>query len=99
MTFIVEGLSMHLDPESQVRRIGEYNTMAEAITEAQHTVDQVLWRAYKPGMEAKELFYLYQTQGEFPFIFRDDDKTLNVRGFNHTQYAMTRAAEMCGGKK
>ena len=29
----------------------------------------------------------------------DDDKTVNVPGFNHAHYAMTRAAELCGGTK
>jgi len=99
MTFYVEGLSKHREPDDQVRRIGEYQTLADAITAAQHAVDQFLWCAFKAGMNAQQLFYLYQTQGEFPFIFRNDDKTLNVRGFNHTQYAVTRATEMCSGKK
>ncbi|MDH3316093.1 MAG: hypothetical protein OER43_10045 [Gammaproteobacteria bacterium] len=99
MTFIVEGLSIHLDPEALVRRIDQYNTLAEAITTAQETIEEVLRREFQPGMDDKSLFALYQAQGEYPFIFRDDDKTLNVPGFNHTRYAMTRAAEICGGKK
>lgn len=41
MTYFVEGLSNHLEPQTRVRRIDEY-----------------------------------------PFIFRDDDKTFNVPGFN-----------------
>lgn len=99
MTFYVEGLRKSPEPEGQVRRIGEYRTLAEAIAAAQQTVDQFLWHAFEPGMDAKQLVHLYQAQGEVPFIFRDDDKTLNVRGFNHAQYAVTRAAEICSGKK
>ncbi|MDH3317326.1 MAG: hypothetical protein OER43_16375 [Gammaproteobacteria bacterium] len=99
MTFIVEGLSIHLEPQKQVRRIGEYETLAEAITAAHETIEVFLGREFKPGMEANSLFSLYQERGEYPFIFRDDDKTLNVPGFNHTRHAMTRAAEICGGKK
>lgn len=99
MTFFVEGLSKHLGPEAQVRRIGEYETVSEAIAVAQQTVDAFLQREFKPGMDAKSLFALYQAQGEYPFIFRDDDKTINVPGFNHAHYAMIRAAEICGGKK
>ena len=37
-------------------------------------------------------------RGEYPFIFRDDDKTFNVPGFNHLHYAMTRSQALCGGK-
>jgi hypothetical protein len=99
MTFFVEGLSGHLEPKSQVRRIGEYKTVAEAILVAQKTVEAFLLREFKAGMDAKALFALYQTKGEYPFIFRDDDKTFNVPGFSHVQYAVTRAAEICGGKK
>ena len=99
MTFIVEGLSKHLEPEAQVRRIGQYNTLAEAVTAAQQTIDVFLQREIKPGMDANSLVALYQARGECPFIFRDDDKTLNVPGFSHARYAMTRAAEICGRKK
>jgi len=99
MTYFVEGLSKHLEPQTQVRRIGEYPALPAAITMAQSVVDKFLTREYKPGMEAKALFSLYRERGEYPFIFRDDDKTFNVAGFNHAHYAMTRAAEICGGKK
>lgn len=99
MTFFVEGLSKHLEPQTQVRRIGEYKTLAEAVAAAQKVVDEFLRREFKPGMDAKALFSRYQSHGEFPFIFRDDDKTLNVPGFNHTHYAMTRCGQICGGKK
>lgn len=98
MTYFVEGLSKHLEPQTQVRRIGEYPTLAEAITAAKATVEEFLNRQRKPGMDAKALFALYRAEGEYPFIFRDDDKTFNVPGFNHAHYAMTRAAEICAGK-
>lgn len=98
MTYFVEGISKHQAPESHVRRIGEYEALADAIAAAQKSVEDFLAAAFKPGMDAKALFNLYQTEGEHPFIFRDDDNTLNVRGFNHAQYAMTQAKEICGGK-
>lgn len=99
MTFFVEGLSGHREPETKVRRIGEYQTLPEAIMAAQRTIDTFLQREVKAGMEAKALFSRYQELGEYPFIFRDDDKTYNVPGFNHLHYAMTRSTEICGGKK
>lgn len=99
MTFFVEGVSKHLEPKTQVRRIGEYKTVAEAIVVAHKAIDEFLKREFKPGMDSKALFSLYQSHGEYPFIFRDDDNTFNVPGFNHAHYAMTRSAELCGGKK
>ena len=98
MTFFVEGISEHQAPESNVRRIGEYAALAGAIAAAQKSVQDFLGTAYKPGMDAKALFTLYQTEGEHPFIFRDDDNTLNVLGFNHAHYAMTLAKEICSSK-
>jgi hypothetical protein len=50
-------------------------------------------------MDAKSLVKLYKAQGEYPFIFRDDDLTVNVPGFEHSHYARDRAAEVCNGKK
>ena len=98
MTFFVEGVSKHLEPKTQVRRIGEYETIAEAIAAAHSLVDEFLKDEYQPGMDSKALFALYQAHGEYPFIFRDDDKTFNVPGFNHAHYAMTRATELCARK-
>lgn len=99
MTFFVEGVSKHLEPQTQVRRIGEYPSVAEAITVAKQTIDAFLQKEVRPGMDGKALFALYQAQGEYPFIFRDDDKTFNVPGFAHAHYAMKRAAEICDSKK
>ena len=99
MTFLVEGVSRHLEPKDQVRRIGEYATVAEAIAAAQLTVSEFLLREFKTGMDAKSLFSLYQAQGEYPFIFRTEDRTISMRGYSHAQYAMTRAGEMCAGAK
>lgn len=98
MAFFVEGVSKFLQPEKQVRRIGEFSTVAEAIDAAQKTVDDFLRNELRPGMEAKALFAKYQDRGEYPFIFRDDDRTFNVPGFNHVRYAMARAGEFCGGQ-
>jgi len=99
MTYFVDGLSKHFDPASQGQRIGEYQTLAEAIAAAEHAIDGFLHTEYRPSMDAEALFTRYQAQGVAPFIFRDEDKTLNVRCFNHAQYAMSRAAVICGRKK
>jgi hypothetical protein len=98
MSFLVEGVNKNLEPNLQVRRIGEYDTVEEAIVAAKHTVDEFLSRELMSGMDAKTLFTRYQDKGEYPFIFRNEDRTINVRGFSHAQYAMARATELCGAK-
>ena len=98
MAFIVEGVSRQDEPDAAVRRIGEYETREEAISAAKGTVDDFLRREHRPGMLSSELFSLYQERGEHPFIFRDDDKTVNVRAFDHSQYALLRCSEICGGR-
>ena len=97
MAFLVEGVNKNLEPKAQVRRIGEYEAVGEAIAAAQGVVDEFLRHEFKPGMDAQTLFGLYQAQGEYPFIFRTDDRTISVRGFSHAQYAMARSTDMCGG--
>jgi hypothetical protein len=99
MTYFVEGVSKHLEPEPQVRRIGEYQTVAEAIAVAQKAIEQFLRAEFKRGMDAKKLLSLYEERGEHMFIFQDEAKTFNVPGFDHADYATTRTAEICGGMK
>ncbi len=99
MAYIVEGLSKHNQPSSQVRHIGNFKTLPIAIAASKRVIDQFLLREYTPGTTAKVLFAVYQNLGEFPYIFRDDDKTFNVPGFNHFQYALERCHEICEGKK
>lgn len=99
MTFFVEGLSNHQASELKVRSIGKYDTVGEAIAVAKRVIDIFLRQEFKAGMLPKALFAEYQNRGEYPLIFRDDDKTFNVSEFSHFHYAMARSAEICGGKK
>jgi hypothetical protein len=100
MTYFVEGLSGHTEPETRVRRIGEYEALADAVAAAKRLVDGYLRREYKPGMEPRTLLSRYQESGEHPYIFRDDDNaTFNVPGFNHLHYATTRSTDISSGKK
>ena len=99
MTYFVEGVSKHLEPEPQVRRIGEYQTVAEAVAAAQKLIEQFLREEFRRGMTAKRLYALYEERGEHMFIFQDEAKTFNVSGFDHADYARTLAAEICGRRK
>ena len=99
MSFIVEGVSGEDEPDSKVRRIGAYETRDEAIAVAKLTVDEFLRREYRSRMLSSELFSRYQAQGEHPYVYRDEGATMTVRTFDHSQYAMLRCAEICGGEK
>lgn len=99
MTFFVEGLSDHHEPETTVRRIGEYDTLDDAVSSSKRIIDVFLRGHFRPGMQPRALLTSYQDKGEHPYIFRDDDKTFNVPGFNHLHYAATRSTDICSGKK
>jgi hypothetical protein len=95
MTFFVEGLTSSLEPARQVRRVGEYAALEDAVTAAKRVIDEFLVREFAPGMPPAQLFARYQSVGEVPIIFRDDDdKTLNVSYFNHFEYALARCADL-----
>ena len=98
MAFCVEGLK-RTGKDGTVRHVGNYEKLEDAISAAKRVVDRFLLSEYSKGMESKVLFSVYQNIAEFPFIFRDDDKTINVREFNHFQYAMAQCNELCGSKK
>jgi len=95
LTFLVEGLGAAAAGDRQVRRIGEYAGLDEALAAARRTIDEFLQREFAPGMSPAQLFARYQAAGEVPVIFRDDDdRTMNVTYFNHFQYALARCAEL-----
>ena len=96
MAFYVEGLSKYREPENQLRRIGEYATLEEAIAASKRAIDEFLLRDFKAGMTSAQLYAQYQGFGEVPCIFRDDGMTMSIPGFNHWQYATARCAEICG---
>jgi hypothetical protein len=96
MTFFVEGLSLAREAVNQVRRIGEFQSLGDALVAAERAISDSLAREYKPGMLPGALFSRYQSMGEVPYIFRDDgDITVNLPGFNHLRYAMSQCSEIC----
>lgn len=98
MTYFVEGLIKLDTGEREVRRIGEYETLENAIGASQQVIDEFLLSILEPDMTAADLFTKYSARGEVPIIFRDGDRTLNVAGFNHYSYAMTRCGIICARK-
>ena len=98
MTFIVEGVQRTRGLEGQVHRIGEYEKLEDAVIASKRSINEFLLRAFVDGMSAGTLFSYYKDLGEVPFIFRDDNNTINVGGFNHLEYTRLRCAEICAGK-
>jgi hypothetical protein len=95
MMFVVEGLTNFHGGESNVRRVGEFEILEDAIRAAKQIIDGFLMGRYKAGTNASTLFSLYQKSGEIPFIFSDEPDAINVSGFNHFEYAMNRCGAIC----
>jgi hypothetical protein len=95
MTYFVEGLTNVHSGESDVRHIGDFESLEEAIRASQDTIDRFLAANLRNGMTVADLFAQYQKFGEVPLIFSDGAKTMNVSGFNHFKYAMIRCAAIC----
>jgi hypothetical protein len=96
MTFFVEGLCVAREAVNQVRRIGEFQSLGDALAAAERAINDFLVREFQTGMTPSLLFARYQCDGEVPYIFRDDgEKTLNLPGFNHFRYALSRCNELC----
>src|SRR3954470_10669436 len=95
MRYYVEALTNVHGGESNVRHVGEYDTLEEAIAASQSLIDNFLIGKATNQITIADLFSLYQDSGEVPFIFSDAERTLNVPGFNHFKYAMIRCTELC----
>jgi hypothetical protein len=98
MTYFVEGLTTVREGESTVRTVGQFETLENAVRAAELVIDEFLSRTFVIGMTAAVLFAHYQKNGEVPYIFSDDDRTMNVRGFNHLTYASQRCVALAAGK-
>lgn len=98
MKFVLSVLHRTTDAGKSVRKVGEFVRLEDAVAAARQEVDAMLNREYVTGMTAAQLLAAYQAAGETPFIFRDDEETMNAGSFNHFKYAKTRCDEMCAGK-
>jgi hypothetical protein len=94
MSYFVEVLTTVREGESTVRRIGEFKTLVDAVKAAEQVIDEFLLRTVADGMKAADLYAHYEKSGEVPFIFSDDLRTMNVRGFNHFNYAKERCVAL-----
>ena len=86
----------HYQDESERYEHGTFATYDEAIAACQQIVDEFLALQYHPGMTAEELYHLYTTFGEDPFI-RSDDPAPSARSsiFSAWEYARLRCDLLC----
>ena len=96
-TYVVEALTLWRSSESEVRRVGECDTLKDAIETAQQVIDESLTTWNYDGTTGEKLFTRYERFGERPFIFADSGNTINVIGFNALIYAMKQCELRCAG--
>jgi hypothetical protein len=94
-TVLVDEHSYYQDERERYEH-GAFATCDEAILACQHIVDAFLARQYQPGMMAAELYRLYTTFGENPFIQADDaDPDTPAGRFSAWEYARLRCELLC----
>ena len=84
---------------SDVRQIGEYKSLEEAVAAAQQEVNALLAELYTAGMAAEALLAGYRAAGHTLYLFRDDEETMDASSFNHLQFAKVRSAEICAASQ
>jgi hypothetical protein len=97
MKFVVSVLRRAPGAGNTTRRVGEFDQFDDAVSAAKQVVNDVLSRGYVAGMTTAQLLAHYQESAEAPYIFRDDEGTVNASSFNHFNYAKARSDELCAG--
>jgi hypothetical protein len=83
--------NFHYQDEDERYQHGSFESYDEAVAACRRIVDAFLDSHYKPGLSEAELYALYTSFGEDPFISPDDAK---VR-FSAWTYARQRCAVLC----
>ena len=95
MKFVVAVLQRSSDATSTTHRVGEFDRFEDAVAAARLVVDAALNRGYLAGMTSSQLLAYYEQSAHAPYIFRDDEGTINASSFNHFRYAKARSDELC----
>jgi hypothetical protein len=99
--------NFHYQEEDERWEKGVYNTVQEAVAVCRGIVDESLVEVYRPGISAKELYDLYVSFGDDPFIVVVDGGDERAE-FSAWDYAKERCRFICqersalstsGGKK
>jgi len=97
MKFVVTVLHRSSSTTSKTEQVGEFAQHDEAVASAKLVVNAALERIYVAGTTVPKLLAQYEQLAQAPYIFCDDDTTMNANSFNHFHYAKTRCEEMCEG--
>ncbi len=84
--------NFHYMEEDERRTFGSFDTLEEAVAACRGLVDRWLAENHKPGMSAAELYSLYTSFGEDPFILGGAEAE---QKFSAWDYAKQRAEAMC----
>jgi hypothetical protein len=85
--------NFHFMDKSERYELGLYATLETAIEAAREVVDSFLESEYRSGMTASQLYQLYVTFGEDPFIQAPEQ----IRApFSAWDYARQRCEDLCG---
>jgi hypothetical protein len=93
---IVVADNFHYMDEAEYRQGGVYDSYEAAVATCREIVDRSLAGRRKPGMSADELYDIYKSFGEDPFIVALDDAPLGEH-FSAWTYAKERCRAICGG--
>ena len=85
--------NFHYMEEDERWKLGAFTTLEEAISACRALVDRWLVENYKPGMTGAELYSLYVSFGDDPFILGAGAE----RCFSAWDYAKERAEALCRG--
>jgi hypothetical protein len=91
-TVFVDDNFHHMDEEHRCK-LGDYDSLEEAVAAAKKIVDDFLKSSHTPGLSAEELLAKYKSFGEDPWISSDDAGCK----FSAWDYAQRRCREICGG--
>jgi hypothetical protein len=86
--------NFHYQKEDERTEQGVYNTLQEAVVVCRGIVDKSLEEGYRPGISAKELYDLYVSFGEDPFIVALDGADEPAE-FSAWSYAKERCQIIC----
>lgn len=97
MTFFVKDLTIARGAAFQVRRVGGYQGLADALVAAERIISEILEREFGSCMEPGRPLLLYTTSGEALYVYHDNgDITPNLPDSNHFRIALARCAEIAG---
>jgi hypothetical protein len=77
-----------------VTRLGEVALLRDAVSLAKQFIDKYLALHQEYNASADSLYSTYVASGLHPVLFKDEGETMNVRTFDHLQYAAVQCVRL-----